>query len=163
MKPLSCAKLRCFGSCWFLILSVTGCTSPTLKGQLTDWGLEPYVQVTDSKAYREALLAAAFVTYRTHAYENQVKSSYDRSSRFTLGEEAAAQQAMTELEEGKTSVWNNARLGEVQFAPGAPYVQHNRKCRNYTISFIVTGRYVTRERNTGSACLNPQSQRWEWL
>lgn len=43
-----------------VILSLGRCTSPTIQGQIEDWGLQNYVHKIDRDAYKTALLAYLF-------------------------------------------------------------------------------------------------------
>lgn len=148
-------------SCVLPLVLLCGCTAPTIEGQIKQWGLEDYVQVIDPNAYREALLAYVFTMSSHGDFHNNVKNATNDGS-FSQAEENLAQEAMSRDPEGHATVWKNARYGELKFIPGRSYRLSHVECRDFSVEWIFTGTFITKETQRGSACLNPQTNHWEW-
>jgi hypothetical protein len=109
----------------------------------------------------ESLLAAAFDDNSlTGEVEDQVQY-------FPRDEEEIAQKAIN-YQSGYVTTWNNAEYGELKFRPGNQFEGtvngQPRRCKHYSVSWIETQYYgIFKHKQTGDACFNPQTKRWQWV
>lgn len=145
-------------------LSLGGCTSSTIQGQIEDWGLQNYVHTIDRNAYKSALLAYLFSSRHIGYwnFDDDVRQNYEIGN-FSIGEEEVAQKAMSSEKQGVATVWTNKRYGEVKFLPGERYQKDGKECRHFSLEYIVTSVGITKESERGKACINPKTGRWEWV
>lgn len=144
------------------VLSLVGCTSPTIQGQIEDWGLQNFVRKVDPDEYKSALLTSLMLTTSGWRYSKNVRERFERSS-FTRGEEEVAQQAMNSDKQNIATTWTNKRYGEVKFLPGERYQKDGKECRRFSLEWIFHGGGITKQTERGRACINERTGRWEWV
>ena len=140
---------------------LSGCTKPTVKEQLDDWGVGKFVNVqvgngTGSRpsVSKEELLARSF-TVGGHSVESTAEY-------FTKQQEEFAQNSLTNDKENLATVWTNKQFGEIKFIPGKYYKNSGRQCRKFVGVWIVHSIGATPQNHKGKACQNPATKRWEW-
>ncbi len=140
---------------------LSGCTKPTVKEQLDDWGVGKFVNVqvgngtgSSPSVSKEALLAHAF-TIGGNDVEDTVR-------KFTKQQEGFAQNSLTNDKENLATVWTNKFYGEIKFIPGEYYKNSGRQCRKFVGVWVVHSMGATPQNKRGKACQNPATKRWEW-
>ncbi len=123
-----------------------GCT-PQIQKSIDEFKLSDYVHSYTVLSKKERLLENAFKLEHV----------------FIREEEMIAQDSLTNDAEGLVTTWVNATYGEIVFHPGQYSRQGNRKCRNYKIVYIITGRGIFEHNETGQSCFNTVSSMWEWV
>jgi hypothetical protein len=153
---ISSKNVTAFVFLFLPVLFLTSGCAPTIKEQMTAWGMDKYELIP----YREALLAKAFTedSYKDYAIKREMKY-------FSKQQEEFAQKALTEDASDIVTTWTNSKYGELKLRPGKRYRnKHNgQDCRSFTVSYVEHSTVgIFKRKALGDGCLNPGTGRWEW-
>ncbi len=141
------------------LVFICGCSQQTLQQKIDALALQNTIEVNNSTALPETLLAHAFTETGYGDYHHNVSR---QTENFSTQEEGFVQQALSYDPSNRTTVWTNRRYGELTLLPGEHYQQAGQKCRKFIVSYFQTATFITRQQQMGSACFNPVTQKWTW-